>query len=108
MTEEIFNLIPGTKNTVRDTAVSHNTTVASAPRISQPSFEDMLAEEANSTPSHQPKHVTFMDMMRGCYLIYTPKVSGRGGLTIQTNGKKPPRGYWFTCSCPQILKDAEA
>ena len=45
--------------------MSHNTTVASAPRISQTSHEDMLAEEANATPSCQPKHVTFMDTMRG-------------------------------------------
>ena len=63
--EEIFNLILGTMNTIRGAAVSHNTTVASAPRISQTSFEDMLTEEANSTPGHQPKHVTFRDMMRG-------------------------------------------
>ena len=55
MREEIFNLIPGTVNTMRGTAVSHNTTVASAPMVNQTSFEDMLAEEANFTPSCQPK-----------------------------------------------------
>ena len=65
MREEIFNLIPGTMNTIRGTAVLHNTTLASVPTISQTSFEDMLAEEANSTPGCQPKHVTFKDMIRG-------------------------------------------
>ena len=65
MREEIFNLIPGTVNTVRGAAVSHNTTVERVPRISQTSFEDMLAEEANVTPGHQQKHVTFMDTMKG-------------------------------------------
>ena len=65
MREEIFNLILGMVNTVRGMAVSHNTTVASAPRISQTSFEDMLVEEANVTPGHQQKHVTCMDTMRG-------------------------------------------
>ena len=64
MREEIFNLILGMVNTVRGTAVSHNTIVASAPRISQTSFEDMLAEEAKVTPGCQQKHVTFMGMMR--------------------------------------------
>ena len=29
------------------------------------SFEDVLAEEANFTPSHQPKHVTFRETLRG-------------------------------------------
>ena len=65
MREEIFNLIPGTVNTMRGAAVSHNTTMASAPMVNQTSFENMLAEEANFTPSHQPKHVTFRDTKRG-------------------------------------------
>ena len=73
MREEIFNLIPGMVNTVRGTAVSHNTTVASAPRISQTSLEDMLAEEANATPGHQQKHVTFMDTMWGVSHHLHPK-----------------------------------
>ena len=77
MREEIFNLIPGTVNTVRGTVISHNTTVASAPRISQTSFEDMLAEEANATPDCKQKHVTFMDTMRGCHIIYTLETSRR-------------------------------
>ena len=33
MREEIFNLIPGTVNTMRGTAVSHNTTMASVPMV---------------------------------------------------------------------------
>ena len=107
MRKEIFNLILGTMNMVRGAAVSHNTTVASAPRISQTSFEDMLGEEANGTPRCQPKHVTFMDTMRGCYFIYTPKKSGRGGLTIKNSKEKPPRGCQLACGCPQILKNAE-
>ena len=65
MREEIFNLILGTVNTIRGTAVSHNNTMASVPRVSQTSFEDMLAEETNFTPSCQQKHVTFKDIIRG-------------------------------------------
>ena len=65
MREEIFNLIPGAVNTVRGTAVSHNTTVASVPRISQTFFEDMLAEEANVTPGCQPKHDVYGHNERG-------------------------------------------
>ena len=65
MREEILNLILGMVNTVRGMAVSHNTTVASMPRISQTSFEDMLAEEASVIPGQQQKHVTLMDTMRG-------------------------------------------
>ena len=53
--------------------MSHNATVASAPRISQTSFEDMLAEKANSTPNHQPKHVIFKDMMRDVLFHLHPK-----------------------------------
>ena len=75
MREEIFNLIPGMVNTVRGMAVSHNTTVASVPRISQTYFEDMLSEEASVTPGCQQKHVTFMNTMRGCHIIYTTKIS---------------------------------
>ena len=88
--EDIFNLIPVMVNTVRGTVVSHNTSVASVPRISQTSIEDMFAEGANVTPGHQQKHVIFMDTMRGCHIIYTPKTSRRDGLTIKTIGKKPP------------------
>ena len=65
MREGIFNLIPGTVNTMRGTAVSHNTTMASVPMVSKTSFKDMLAEEAYFTPSCQPKHVTFRDTIRG-------------------------------------------
>ena len=65
MREEIFSLILGTVNTMRGTAVSHNTTMASAAMVSQTSFEGMLAEEANFTPSCQLKHVTFRDTIRG-------------------------------------------
>ena len=47
MREEVFNIILGTVNTMRGTAVLHNTTMASAPMVNQNFFEDMLAEEAN-------------------------------------------------------------
>ena len=57
MQEEVFNLIPGTVNTVQGAPMSHNTTMATAPMINRTSFEDMLGEEAHFTPSHQPKHV---------------------------------------------------
>ena len=50
MREEVFNLILGTVNTMRDTAVLHNTMIKSAPMVDKNSFEDMLAEEANFTP----------------------------------------------------------
>ena len=53
MREEIFYLILGAVNTMRGAAVSHNTTMASVPMISQTFFEDILAEEANFTPNHQ-------------------------------------------------------
>ena len=48
---------------MRGAAVSCNTMMASAPMVNKNSFEDMLAEEAKFTPGHQPKHVTFLDMM---------------------------------------------
>ena len=72
MREEIFNLNLRTVNTIKGTAVSHNTTMASVPRVSQTSFEDMLAEEANLTSSCQPKHVTFRDMVRQGVTSSTP------------------------------------
>ena len=50
---------------MRGAALSHNTTMASAPMVNQNSFEDMLEEEANFTSSHPPKHVTFIDTMGG-------------------------------------------
>ena len=50
--------------------VSHNTTIVT-PVINKASFEDMLAEEANYTPSCQPKHVIFVDMIEGS-LTSTP------------------------------------
>ena len=43
---------------------SHSTTMAT-PIINRASFEDMLAEEANYTPDHQPRHVRFMDTLKG-------------------------------------------
>ena len=43
--------------------VSHS--LPATPVINMASFEDMLDEEANFTPSHQPRHVKFMDMMEG-------------------------------------------
>ena len=78
-------MILGTVNTMRGAAVSHNTTMASVPMAKQNSFENVLAEEANFTLSHLPKHVPFMDTMRGCCLIHTPQISTRGGLTIKTH-----------------------
>ena len=70
MREEVINLILGTLHTMRGAAVLCNTMITSAPVVDKNSFEDMLAEEANFTPSCQPKHVSFMDMMGGCYLIH--------------------------------------
>ena len=65
MREEVFNIILGTVNTMRHAAISHNTPMASTPVVNKNSFEDMLSEEANVTLSCLPKHVTFMDTMRG-------------------------------------------
>ena len=65
-------LIPGMVNTMRGAAVSCNTTMTSTPMVNKNSFEDMLAEEANFTPSFQPKHVTFMDTMGGGVTSSTP------------------------------------
>ena len=65
MWEDIFNLILGTVNTRQGTAVaSHNTTLAT-PIIHKALFEDMLAEEANYTPSCQPRHVKFVNTIEG-------------------------------------------
>ena len=49
---------------------SHSTTMAT-PIINRTSFEDMLAEEANYTPGCQPRHVRFVDTMKG-HLTSTP------------------------------------
>ena len=66
-------MVPGRVNTMRHAAVSCDTTLASAPRVNRTFFEDMLAEEANVTPGHQQKHVTFMDTMRGVSYHLHPK-----------------------------------
>ena len=65
MQGEIFNLIPGTVNTRRGAAVASHSMTMAIPIINKISFEDMLAEEANFTPSHQPRHVKFADTMQG-------------------------------------------
>ena len=36
-----------------------------APTVNSRSFEDMMAEETTFTPSHQPRHVTFVDTVQG-------------------------------------------
>ena len=56
-------MVLGTVNTMQGAAVLCNTTMASAPMVNRTSFKDMLAEEANFTPSNQLKHVTFPDMI---------------------------------------------
>ena len=70
MWEEVFNMDLGTVNTMRGGAVLQDT--MSAPRVNRTSFEDMLAEEADFTPGHQPKQVTFMDTMGGFFTSSTP------------------------------------
>ena len=65
MREEAFNVVLGTVNTMQGAVVLQNTTMTSASIVNRTSFEDMLAEEANFTPSHQPKQSTFMDTMGG-------------------------------------------
>ena len=35
------------------------------PMVNKESFEDMMAEKANLTPNHQPRHVIFMGMVQG-------------------------------------------
>ena len=72
MVDEVFNLILGTVNTMQDAAVSHNTTMATTPMINRASFEDILAEEANFIPSHQPRYVKFSDMTEGGFTSSTP------------------------------------
>ena len=71
MQEEIFNFTPGTVNTRKGTPVASHSTTMATPIISRASFEDMLAEEANYTPGHQPRHVRFVDTMKGG-LTFTP------------------------------------
>ena len=67
MWEEIFNLIPGTVNTMQGTAVASHSTTMTTPMTNRASFEDMLVEEANFTPSHQPRHVKYVDTMKGAF-----------------------------------------
>ena len=43
---------------------SHSTTMAFTIR-NRASFEDMVAEEVNYIPGHQPRHVKFADTMEG-------------------------------------------
>ena len=56
-------MVLGTVNTMKAAAVSWDTNMPSAPMVNKNSFEDMVAENANFTPGHQPKHVTFLDTM---------------------------------------------
>ena len=65
MWEEIFNLILGTVNTRRGTAVASHFMTMATPVINKASFEDMPAEEANFTPSNQPSCVKFADTTQG-------------------------------------------
>ena len=65
MQEEVFNMVPGTVNTMCGTEVSHNTMITNTPMVNQTSFEDMLAEEAHSRSNHQPKYVKFLDTTEG-------------------------------------------
>ena len=64
MWEEIFNLILGTVNTGRGTAVaSYSPPVTHI--VNKTSLKDMLAKEAYFTPSHQSRCVKFIDMIEG-------------------------------------------
>ena len=51
MRDEVFSLILGTVNTMRGTALLCNTMITSAPMVNKNSFKDILAKEANFTPS---------------------------------------------------------
>ena len=64
MWEEIFHLIPGTVYTRKGSSVASYSNTMATPMINKTSFEDMLAEEANYTHSHQPRHVNFADMIK--------------------------------------------
>ena len=55
----------GTLNTRWGTAVASHIATMATPIINRASFEDILAEEANYTPGHQPRHVRFVDTMKG-------------------------------------------
>ena len=76
MPEGSINLILGTVNTGRGTAVLHNTTMATAPIINRTPYQDMLAEEAYFTPRCQPKHVKFLDTTEGV-LHHLPHVNNK-------------------------------
>ena len=60
MWEEILNLILGMVNTRQGAAVASDS-LSVAPTVNRESYEDILAEEATFTPSHQPRHVKFTD-----------------------------------------------
>ena len=64
MRDEIFNLIQERMNTMWGTAVASNSPTVTL-IVSWEELQDMLAEEANFTPSHQPKCVKFTDMVKG-------------------------------------------
>ena len=65
-------MVLGTVNTMRGTAVSWDTTMASVLMVNKNSFADMLAEKANFTLDCQSKHVTFLDTMGGGVSSSTP------------------------------------
>ena len=52
--------------------MSHYTTMATTPMVNRTSFEDMLAEEANLTSRHQPKHVKSLDTTERGFTSSTP------------------------------------
>ena len=64
MQGEIFNLILGMVNNRQVAAVASNSPTV-VPIVNRESFEDMLAEEMTFTPSHQPRHVKFADILQG-------------------------------------------
>ena len=105
--DEIFNLIQGTVNTKWGAAVaSYSLTVTSL--INWASFEDMLAEEADFTPSDQLRCVKFTDTLEGGLTSTPHKFTGGSRITNKANLPKPPRRNLAPCSCTGILKDVKA
>ena len=94
MRDDIFNLIPGTVNTRQGAAVaSYSPTVA--PMLNKDSFEDMLAKEANFTPSHQPRHGTFADTVQGGLTSTPHNFHEEVALPPRTNFQSNPEEVWL-------------
>ena len=102
--ESWFYVILGTVNTRRGIAVASYSLVMT-PVVNKTSFEDMLAEKANFTPSHQSRHVKFMDMVKGG-LTSTPH-NQEVALPTRPAYQSHPEEIWLNASTHEFRKMQE-